>query len=1478
MCDNLYLCQSQSRCAVLLHMGVLRASVFGWFVLTVMGCTSAPAPSTPPAAPVSSSAPFDVSAVIRQVQRSFREDGARWTTAGTGWALRTSEEGLELTAIHRPDAPLSLGLVGPQRRVESGAIRLGPTRLERGGWKQTTEGLKPERAHDGTLHLTGDGFVERLENAEVGLEQSWHFESAPGTDGDLVLTIPVTGATHRGTTATGEHLVDATSGLGFRVGHGTFVDAAGVETPVPVSFEAGVLVLRVPETVLDRALFPAVLDPVISPEFDLEQPVRHPTSAYQQEAPAVASNGSIYLLVWAQGWPTQEVYAVRLSPSGLLLDPGPLVLSAVNRYEDWAEKPTVASNGTDFLVAWSRRWPGIEAIRLSANGTVLDQAPLLIAGDRIGFFNTLAIASNGSDYLIAWSGSPAAECARVTSSGVLLDPGGLPLAQPTSGGEGRIGIAGDNDGYVVAWMEYGSSTEPEQPTTIRATGVRPDGGLSSDGGFLIASGSWTTAPSDPWVFRSGSSFQAFWHRGAHSSASLEGAPLLSSGQRVGPPSQGSSSGWCGHQLHAVGSGPDQVAVWLDCSGNVRAGSIAADASVQVAPVIIGDSYKPASVATLGGSALVSWLTNSGTIMARILDGTGNPLDAGFAVGQLPTLQILPSVASIGDESLVVWSDQRDGHLESAYDIFGARVARDGGLLDPTGFPISRAVDAQIFGTVATDGTGYFVAWLDFRDGIHSSNIYGTRVTRSGVVLDFDGGIRFTPSGGPYHMPRVASNGAQYLVVWSTAGYGTTGVVLASRVSASGTILDPQNLILGSPVSSGEMPGVATDGTDYFIVWSGPTSDGGMGVSGSRITASGQILDPTGLLIANGPLDEVGPTIASNGRSYFVAWEEHSRQWAWRYRRYPYDLWVESERIRGTLVSQTGVVLDAGPLLLSPATGDRSATTVGSNGSDYLVAWQDRRSGNFDIYGARITGDGVLQDDGGFLLAGSYANEALPALSSLGGGDYLLAYNQHYFTEHPRRIKARFVDFNGPPVPRNLALTTAEDAALSVTLAATDPENEPLTFSIRRAPAHGRLAGMPPQLVYTPDADFSGIDTFEYRANDGQSTSRPGLVTVTVTPFNDAPVVQDTSLTFLQGQPISLLLSARDADGDVLQYTLLASPAVGLLMGRIPNFTWQPPAGFRGATSLRFRVSDGTDAREGTVRWTVTNVAPTVTASASATMTTEGERLQFFASASDPGQDALEFSWDFGDGTRSDDTAPFHVFERTGRFRVTVTASDGLAQASSFVDVDVGNGAPRLTVSLPVTADEGAPISMRADVRDSQATAATVTWDFGDGTPTAQGESVTHVFPDDGRFSVTVTATDAQGASRQVVREVTVFNVAPTPAAQALLSVTPGTRVMTTLSATDPAGARDPLSWTLLQGPGALSANGQYTWEPRADEVGRFSIEARVTDDDTGAAIVRFDVQVVSPAAPMGCSCMSISPGPFLLALVALVFTRRRRIG
>lgn len=758
-----------------------------------------------------------------------------------------------------------------------------------------------------------------------------------------------------------------------------------------------------------------------------------------------------------------------------------------------------------------------------------------------------------------------------------------------------------------------------------------------------------------------------------------------------------------------------------------------------------------------------------------------------------------------------------------------------------------------------------MVWLDFR-GEPSHAIRGARVSTQGVVLD-DGGITLTVGISSNGVPRVASNGSSYLVAW-TAG----GEFRASRVSAAGAVLDTPPLRHMLRVPYPDTPSVASAGTDYLAVWSTMNADGGIDITGTRITPDGSILDPQGLPIANTPVFEFGPVVSSNGDTYFVAWEESDQQPAWRVRIFPYFLSFDSERIRGALVSRAGTTLDAGVLQLSPPSGERGSASIGTNGTDYLVAWQDKRSGlSFDIYGARVTADGVVQDaDGGLLLSGNYQHEVLPAISTPGSGDYWLAYSQHAGRLNTWRIKTRMIDVNGPPVPARLQLTTREEVPLSLSLTATDPENEPLTFTIRRPPAHGTLSGTPPQLVYTPAPDFSGVDDFEFRVTDGTSTSKPGLVTITVTPVNDAPVVDDLVLSFVQGQPIAFTLPARDADGDSLQYRLVVQPPRGVLSGTPPTLTWQPPAGFRGETSLRFRVSDGVldGAREGTVRWSVTNAAPVVSAAATPARPVEGDPVRFEANASDPGGEALELSWDFGDGATARGAQVSHVYERPGRFRATVTASDGLARASASIDVEVQNGAPRLRVSMPVTTNEGAPITLRAEVMDGQSEPARVEWDFGDGTPKVDGSDLTHVFEDDGRFLVTVVATDALGAQRRVERDVSVFNVSPTPTPQAPLRVRPGDAVQLTLSATDPGGARDPLTWTLLSGPGALTPTGTFSWTPDPTDTGRFTVEARVADDDEGAAVLRFDVDVSAPSVGgAGCGCGTGGAGVDVLLVV-----------
>ena len=84
------------------------------------------------------------------------------------------------------------------------------------------------------------------------------------------------------------------------------------------------------------------------------------------------------------------------------------------------------------------------------------------------------------------------------------------------------------------------------------------------------------------------------------------------------------------------------------------------------------------------------------------------------------------------------------------------------------------------------------------------------------------------------------------------------------------------------------------------------------------------------------------------------------------------------------------------------------------------------------------------------------------------------------------------------------------------------------------------------------------------------------------------VAQGQSVVTDEDQSISITLSASDADGDSLTYTVVSQPSNGVLTGTAPNLTYKPNAGFNGNDSFTFKANDGTtDTKEATIKITIT---------------------------------------------------------------------------------------------------------------------------------------------------------------------------------------------------------------------------------------------------------------------------------------------------
>ena len=102
-------------------------------------------------------------------------------------------------------------------------------------------------------------------------------------------------------------------------------------------------------------------------------------------------------------------------------------------------------------------------------------------------------------------------------------------------------------------------------------------------------------------------------------------------------------------------------------------------------------------------------------------------------------------------------------------------------------------------------------------------------------------------------------------------------------------------------------------------------------------------------------------------------------------------------------------------------------------------------------------------------------------------------------------------FLKPPVAQDMSASTGEDTPINITLAASDPEGESLTYTILEVnnatvTLNGNVAN------YTPNAHFNGTDTFTYYANDGTSDSNIATVTMTVSAEDDDPNTQNAAAT------------------------------------------------------------------------------------------------------------------------------------------------------------------------------------------------------------------------------------------------------------------------------------------------------------------------------------------------------------------------------
>ena len=714
--------------------------------------------------------------------------------------------------------------------------------------------------------------------------------------------------------------------------------------------------------------YPIRVDNNLTGEFLLDTNVYYVASGQAQSYPAIASNGTNFLVVWVDHRSSfnDDIYGAMVSAQGMLFDSAGILISVAPNNQ---QSPAIAFDGNNFFCVWcdSRNgWYDIYGTRISQSGEVLDPwgIPISIQADMQQY---PSLAFDGTNYLVVWQDTRGGSTydiygTRVSTSGTVLEPSGI-LISAADDNQQNPEVGFDQNNWLIVWQDrrYGSDYD------IFGTRVSSSGSILDTNGITIFQG--TGDQRYPAVSSGDTISLVVWDdlsSGYYSD--IYGARINQSGIVLDPSgiaisTANQSQGWSSVEF----DGTNFLVTWNDLrSGQyydiygarvTETGQVLEPSGIAIS--IVDEIQSSPAVAFGDTNFFVVWSDsrggNSWAIYGARVTQDGSVLDPdGIITSTVPNVQYNPAVSFDGLNYFVVWGDYRTG---TNRDIYGARVTPTGIVLDPIGIAICTVSTWQGEPAIGFDGTNYLVAWSDLRR--NDFDIYGTRVTPAGEVLE-PAGIPISIAAQIQLYPEIAYDGTNWLVLWHdwrNHQYDIYG----ARVASSGMVLDPNAIAIC--ISSGNQyhPAVASDGNKSLVVWD-DTRGGSSRIYGTRVTQDGSVLEPNGILISNS--SSYIPSIAFADSNYLVTWDDYR---------------VGSANIYGTRVSTTGSVLDPSGISIGNAANAQNTSDVGFDGEDWFVAWQDYQSGaDYDIYCARVSQAGSVLET--FEVSNGLVDQISPAIA------------------------------------------------------------------------------------------------------------------------------------------------------------------------------------------------------------------------------------------------------------------------------------------------------------------------------------------------------------------------------------------------------------------------------------------------------------------------------------------------------------------
>ena len=426
----------------------------------------------------------------------------------------------------------------------------------------------------------------------------------------------------------------------------------------------------------------------------------------------------------------------------------------------------------------------------------------------------------------------------------------------------------------------------------------------------------------------------------------------------------------------------------DLSGYMNAEVIVDDFLVNDDTTSILAQYTPAVARNSSGSFIITWMDCrndfSGDIYAQRYNSSGIPLGSNFQVNNDAGIaaQSFPDAGMNRYGYFVItWEDQRLGYSDiyaQRYDSSGLAAGHNFLVNDDTG------VFEQFSPAIAVGGSGNFIiCWTDYRKG--NADIYAQRYNSSGKTLGDNFKVN-DDSGSTYQeSPAICVDGSgNFILTWQDYRdknwdiyaqiYDSLGNPAGGNFKAND---DPGNDYQKSP-------DIGTDYSGNFVITWRDERNGNSDIYAQRFDLSAAPQN-SNFKVSDGPgfAYQGYPALCIDlSGKFYITWTD--------YRNGNRDIYAQGYDSTGTPIGSNFRINDDS----GNAFQEYPDIAVDSSGS-FVLAWQDLRQGNSDIYAQRFDLTGAPEGSN-FLVNKDYGvnEQGYPDITVDDYGNFVLAWQDY----------------------------------------------------------------------------------------------------------------------------------------------------------------------------------------------------------------------------------------------------------------------------------------------------------------------------------------------------------------------------------------------------------------------------------------------------------------------------------------------------